>query len=62
MQRQYLTTKEAALYLGMSESWLNQRRMAGKQPAYHKVGRLVRYTTEDLDRWVRSNRKGGKDE
>jgi len=57
MQSQYLTTKEAAQYLGMSESWLNQRRMAGKFPAYFKVGRLVRYAKEDLDRWVRMNKK-----
>jgi excisionase family DNA binding protein len=60
MESQWMTTKEAAAYLGVSTSWLNQRRAAGKYPAWYKVGRLARYKKEDLDRWVNANRKEGQ--
>jgi predicted DNA-binding transcriptional regulator AlpA len=53
-----LTTREAALYLAISESWLRQRRMTGNldgqkhAPPYTRIGRAIRYVRADLDRWL----------
>jgi predicted DNA-binding transcriptional regulator AlpA len=57
-----LTEKEAAQYIGMSRSFLNQDRMNGYRetrtqgPRYIKLGRSVRYHIEDLDSWLIKNR------
>ena len=49
-----LSTKDAAIYLGMSESYLEKARCIGKGtpgPSYYKRGKKVLYKVEDLDRW-----------
>jgi len=46
------TTKEAALRLGVSESWLNHARQTATGPRYVKMGHLVRYQDEALDEFV----------
>ncbi len=54
----FLDTKQAALYMGISESWLRQRRMTGilegqrPAPPYIKLGRAVRYNKSVLDEWL----------
>ena len=46
----------------MSESWLRQSRMTGRlagrtrPPPYIRIGRAIRYTTDDLDNWLDANR------
>jgi excisionase family DNA binding protein len=45
----YLTTKQAAKYLGVSEAGIKKWRKEGKLKA-RKAGRLVRFTKEDLDK------------
>jgi predicted DNA-binding transcriptional regulator AlpA len=56
------TEKEAAEHIGMSRSYLRQDRMYGPRinrtpgPPYIKIGRAVRYLTEDLDAWLQENR------
>jgi predicted DNA-binding transcriptional regulator AlpA len=50
-----LKTPEAASYLGISESWLRQSRMAGRMaqpPPWHCLGRAVRYFRHELDSWL----------
>ncbi|SRR6266542_3080477 len=50
-----LRSAEAAVYIGMSDSWLRQTRMAGRTdgPAFVRAGaRSVRYRLADLDRWL----------
>ncbi len=53
-----LTTAEAAAYLGVSKSFLALGRSQGARdgrtppPPYSKVGRAVRYTIADLDKWL----------
>lgn len=53
---QPLNTHEAARYLGMSESWLRQSRMAGglsQPPPWHVIGnRAIRYFRHELDGWL----------
>lgn len=53
----YLRTPAAAEHLNGSESWLNKLRMTGNGPPYSKLGRIVLYSIDDLDRWVTANRR-----
>ena len=54
---------EAALYIGMSRSFLRQSRMDGIRenrtpgPPFIKIGRAVRYLKEDLDAWLETYRQ-----
>lgn len=58
----FLKEEEAAQYIGMSRSFLRKSRCEGRVgqrtpgPDYHKNGRAVRYSVEDLDRWLAQNR------
>jgi predicted DNA-binding transcriptional regulator AlpA len=58
-----LTEKQAAVYIGMSRSFLAQSRMTGKlanrtpAPDFIKIGRAVRYLKDDLDQWLESQHK-----
>jgi predicted DNA-binding transcriptional regulator AlpA len=48
---------EAARYIGMSDSWLRQSRMADRTdgPPFFRAGtRAIRYRRADLDRWLES--------
>ena len=60
-----LSEKDAAIYIGMSRSFLRQGRMNGDRdgrtptPPYLKIGsRSVRYLKEDLDTWLEQFRQG----
>jgi predicted DNA-binding transcriptional regulator AlpA len=54
----FFNTRQAAAYLGISESWLRQRRMTGTlgcqrpAPPFVRLGRSIRYNKSDLDRWL----------
>lgn len=52
----YLSTREAATYLGVSKTFLEHRRLSGGGHPYSKIGggrtSLVRYAKEDLDAWM----------
>jgi predicted DNA-binding transcriptional regulator AlpA len=49
-----LTTRDAANYLGVSDSCLQRHRWAGTGPAFIRLGRngRVRYRPCDLDAWL----------
>jgi excisionase family DNA binding protein len=47
-----LTTDEASRYLGLRSQLLVQWRYDGKGPAFHRLGRLVRYDVFELDAWL----------
>ena len=51
-----LNTKQAAEYLGLAEQSLHNRRHLRLQPDYIKIGKSVRYDTQDLDKFIESNR------
>lgn len=58
MQPQLLTTKDAALYLSVSEAFLERDRWAGARIPFIKIGsRAVRYRLSDLDNHIQSNVK-----
>ena len=51
-----LDTKNAANYIGVSDSLLNKLRQTGDGPQYCKVGKKVVYLTKDLKRYIKSKR------
>lgn len=60
--RRLLNEKEAAAYLGVSVAWLRQSRMKHPPakstvgPPFHRFGKLIRYSIEDLDAWQAEHR------
>ena len=53
MDREYLTTDEAAARLKVSPSYLAKLRCTRSDgPRFAKLGRSVRYRTSDLDIWA----------
>lgn len=55
-QKRRLRTRDAATYVGSSPSTLEKYRLTGAGPAFIKLGRVVVYDTEDLDRWMADRR------
>jgi hypothetical protein len=52
-----LHRKQAAVYLGVSLSWLDKSRLHGDGPAFLQVGSRVVYDTADLDDYLASCRR-----
>lgn len=53
----YLPTTDAAQYLGLSPRTLEKYRVTGGGPLFHKFGRRVLYSEEDLATWAESKRR-----
>lgn len=53
----FLSTREAAFYLGLSYRTLEKMRLTGDGPRFRKHGRYVRYHIADLDAWSEGRRK-----
>ena len=53
----YLRTKVAADYAGLSPRTLEKLRLKGSGPIYSKVGRIVLYDRQEVDRWLAENRR-----
>lgn len=51
-----LRTPEAARLLGLRPNTLEIWRVSGRGPAYHKVGRAVRYVEAELLEWLAGSR------
>ncbi|WP_371637067.1 helix-turn-helix transcriptional regulator [Stappia sp. P2PMeth1] len=47
----FLSTREAAFYLGLSYRTLEKMRLTDAGPRYRKHGRFVRYHIADLEAW-----------
>ena len=56
-ERHYLSTREAAHYLGLSARTLNRYRVSGDGPVFHRFGGRVRYRRADLDAWAQARRR-----
>ena len=56
-ERNYLSTREAAHYLGLAPRTLNRYRVSGDGPVFHRFGGRVRYRREDLDAWAAARRR-----
>jgi excisionase family DNA binding protein len=53
----FLSTAQAAHYVGLSRRTLEKMRVVGGGPKYRKHGRYVRYHIDDLDAWSESRAK-----
>ena len=53
----FLSTEQAAFYLGLSPRKLQAMRAAQNGPSFRRHARYVRYHIDDLDRW--SQQSGG---
>lgn len=58
--RKFLTSKEAAEYLAVSEDELQKLASDGKITSYRIGGVYVRFRIDDLDLYCRKARKGAK--
>ena len=56
-ETQYLSTRQAAEYLGLSTRTLDRYRVSGDGPVFHRFGGRVRYLRADLDAWAASRRR-----
>jgi predicted DNA-binding transcriptional regulator AlpA len=56
VDRKYLTTKEAADHIRLSESALEKKRVDGSGPVFVKLGKSVRYEISALDEWIAAGR------
>lgn len=59
----YLTSKQAAEFLGYTEATLRYSRVNGElggtvAPKHYKKGRRVLYKASDLDQWVQDSEDG----
>jgi hypothetical protein len=51
----FLSTEQAAFYLGLSARKMQSMRGAGMGPSFRRHSRYVRYHIDDLDSWSRSS-------
>jgi hypothetical protein len=51
----FLSTEQAAFYLGLSARKLQQMRAARAGPQFRRHSRYVRYHIDDLDNWSRGD-------
>ncbi|MFP5077037.1 helix-turn-helix transcriptional regulator [Rhizobium sp. YIM 134829] len=56
-KRPKLRTEQAGKYTGFASSTLEKLRLTGGGPAYIKIGKVVVYDPDDLDRWLASHRR-----
>jgi excisionase family DNA binding protein len=56
--QQYLSSEEAAVYLGISVKTVRDWRHKGQGPPSYKLGGLVRYDLRELDAWVKAQGEG----
>lgn len=54
---EYMGTREAATFLGLSPRTLDRYRVTGQGPAFHKFGTRVRYARADLEDWAAERRR-----
>ncbi len=54
-ERKYLSTKEAAEYLGVAVGTLEQWRFRRKKLPFYKLAKLVLYRKADLDAFIESH-------
>jgi len=51
----FLSTEQAAFYLGLSPRKLQELRASGEGPAFRRHCRFIRYHIDDLDGWSRQS-------
>ena len=57
-QAAFVDDREIAKLIGVSRSWLQQRRAHGGGPPYYRVGARIVYSPPEVIAWVRSQPVG----
>ena len=52
MNCNFMTTREAAAYMGLKDNTLEIWRLRGTGPKFVKFGRAVRYRIADLEKYI----------
>ena len=52
----YLSTRRAAAFLGLSPRTLDRYRVSGAGPAFHRFGNRILYRRDDLEAWASARR------
>ena len=52
----YLSTRRAAAFLGLSPRTLDRYRVSGEGPAFHRFGNRILYRRDDLEAWASERR------
>lgn len=61
-QKNVLTFHEGATYMGVSDSCLYKKTMAGTVPHYKPGGKMIYFDRAELERWLLQNRITPADE
>lgn len=56
-QKSVLTFKEAALFMGLSSSYLYKLTSRGQIPHYKPSGKMIYFNREELEAWLQKGRK-----
>lgn len=56
LNKDVLTSDEAASYMGVSKSYLYKLTMGNKIPHYKPMGKMVYFNRQELEQWLQANR------
>ena len=56
VEAEFMDTRAAAAWLGLSHRTLEGYRVSGGGPEFHRFGNRVRYRRSDLDAWAAKRR------
>lgn len=62
IEKEFLTTKEAAAYLGMALSYLYKMTAKKSIPFYTPTGKKIYFKKSELDEWMNSSRVATNEE
>lgn len=57
---EWLSSRDAAAFMGISDIWLRQLRQRKGGPPYYRIGRKIQYRSSDLDDYLATCRYDGK--
>ena len=55
--KRHARQRQTAVYLCVSESFLEKARVAGNGPPFAKIGKAVIYDLDDADEWVKERKR-----
>jgi hypothetical protein len=56
MTTSFISSSEAEQLLALPKNTLAKMRVSGEGPAFHKLGKRVRYSVADLETWLQARR------
>lgn len=62
LQKEVLTSDEAALYMGISKSYLYKLTMNRSIPHYKPMGKMCYFNRSELEQWLQNNKISTNDD